>query len=156
VTQAKWLVLTWRLPAASSTPRVATWRSLQRLGAVTLTPGAAVVPFTEDLLEQLEWIAEEIVQRGGEAYVLPVTELREADEAEIRRRIRAERKAEFSELRDAADRLARSELDQARYERELAALERAFARAIQRDHFDVGARSGAQRAIRHAGKRKEH
>jgi ChrB-like protein len=156
VTAAHWLVLTWRLPAASSTPRVATWRSLQRLGAVTLTPGAAVVPFTEDLLEQLEWIAEEIVQRGGEAYVLPVTDLREADEAEIRRRMRAERKAEFSDLRDAAERLAGSELDRARYERELATLERGLARAIERDHFMSGARSGAERAIRQAGKRREH
>ena len=155
MTAAKWLVLTWRLPAASSTPRVATWRSLQRLGAVTLTPGAAVVPFTEDLLEQLEWIAEEIVQRGGEAYVLPVTDLREADEAEIRRRMRAERKAEFSELRDAADRLARSELDRTRYERELATLERGLARAIERDHLVSGARTGAERAIRQAGKRRE-
>jgi ChrB-like protein len=156
VTAAKWLVLTWRLPATSSTPRVATWRSLQRLGAATLTPGAAVVPFTEDLLEQLEWIAEDIVQRGGEAYVLPVTDLREADEAEIRRRMSAERKAEFTGLRDAADRLARSELDRARYERELATLERGFARAIERDHFASGARTGAQRAIRQAGKRREH
>jgi ChrB-like protein len=156
VTAAKWLVLTWRLPAASSTPRVATWRSLQRLGAVTLTPGAAVVPFTEDLLEQLEWIAEDIVQRGGEAYVLPVTDLREADEAEIRRRMRAERKAEFGELRDAADRLARSALDRPRYERELATLERGLARAIERDHFMSAARGSAERAIRLAGKRKEH
>jgi hypothetical protein len=156
VTAAKWLVLTWRFPAASSTPRVATWRSLQRLGAVTLTPGAAVVPFTEDLLEQLEWIAEDIVQRGGEAYVLPVTDLREADEAEIRRRMRAERSAEFGELRDAADRLARSELGRTRYERELATLERGLARAIDRDHFISAARGRAERAIRLAGKRKEH
>lgn len=89
MTEATWLVLTWRLPSTSSTPRVATWRSLQRLGAVTLTPGAAVVRYSEDMLEQLEWVAEDIVQRGGEAYVLPVTELREADEAEIRRRMRA-------------------------------------------------------------------
>src|SRR5256885_14761482 len=85
--ETRWLVLTWRLPAASSTPRVATWRSLQRLGAVSLTPGAVILPFTEHLLEQLEWIAEEIVQRGGDAYVLPVTELPESDEADIRRRV---------------------------------------------------------------------
>jgi hypothetical protein len=156
VTAARWLVLTWRLPAVSSTPRVATWRSLQRLGAVTLTPGAAVLPFTEDLLEQLEWIAEDIVQRGGEAYVLPVTDLREADEAEIRRRLAAERSAEFGELRVAAERLSRSELDRTRYERELATLERGLARAIERDHFVSGARTGAQRAIRQAGKRREH
>src|SRR5213594_3474980 len=98
---ARWLVLTWRLPAASSTPRVATWRSLQRLGAVSLTPGAVILPFTEHLLEQLEWIAEDIVQRGGDAYVLPVTELPEADEEEVRRRMREERREEYVRLREA-------------------------------------------------------
>jgi hypothetical protein len=89
-TSPRWLVLAWRLPAGSSTPRVATWRSLKRLGTISLTPGAVIVPYGEQLLEQLEWIAEEIVQRGGDAYVLPVTELPEADEREIRRRLRAE------------------------------------------------------------------
>ena len=87
--------------------------------------------------------------------MLPVTDMREADEAEIRRRIRAERKAEFGELRDAADRLARSELDPARYGRELATLERGLARAIERDHLASGARTGAARAIRQAGRRRE-
>jgi hypothetical protein len=87
---------------------------------------------------------------------LPVTDLREADEAEIRRRLAAERSAEFGELRVAAERLSRSELDRTRYERELATLERGLARAIERDHFVSGARSGAQRAIRQAGKRREH
>jgi hypothetical protein len=154
VNSARWLVLTWRLSAASSTPRVATWRSLQRLGAVSLTPGAAVLPFTEHLLEQLEWIAEEIVQRGGEAYVLPVTELREADEEEIRRRMRSERKEEYGRLREAAERLLRGEAA-AHTEREVAALERGLARTIERDYFESTGRSGAERAIRLAGKRKD-
>jgi hypothetical protein len=61
---------------------------LRRLGAISLTPGAVILPYSEQLLEQLEWIAEEIVQRDGNAYVLPVTELAEAEEEDIRRRMR--------------------------------------------------------------------
>ena len=155
MSEPKWLVLTWRLPAASSTPRVATWRSLQRLGAVTLTPGASVVPYSEHLLEQLEWIAEDIVQRGGDAYVLPVTELREADEEDIRRRMRAELSAEYGQLRQAADRLARRSFARPRFERELGVLQRGLARAVEKDHFASAGRGGAERAIRMAGKRKE-
>lgn len=151
----RWLVLTWRLPAASSTPRVATWRSLQRLGAVSLTPGAVVVPYTEHLLEQLEWIAEDIDQRGGEAYVLPVTELRESDEEEIRRRMRAERAEEYDRLREAAEMLARGPAQKVRYDRDLAALQRSLARAIEKDHFPSRGRSGAERALRLAGKRRQ-
>ena len=155
MSEAKWLVLTWRLPAASSTPRVATWRSLQKLGAVTLTPGAAVVPYSEHLLEQLEWIAEDIVQRGGDAYVLPVTELREQDEEDIRRRMRAEVSEEYRKLRQAADRLAHEQQERARVERELGVLQRSLARAVARDHFASAGRAGAERAIRLARKRKE-
>src|SRR4051812_16930942 len=145
--EARWLVLTWRLPAASSTPRVATWRSLQRLGAVSLTPGAVILPFTEHLLEQLEWIAEDIVQRGGDAYVLPVTELPEADEADIRRRVREDRRLEYAQLREAAART--------RDERDVAALQRALGRAVERDHFASAGRASAERAIRQAVRRKE-
>ena len=155
MTSAKWLVLTWRFPAGSSTPRVATWRSLQRLGAATLTPGAAVVPYSEHLLEQLEWIAEDILQRGGEAFVLPVTELREADEEEIRRRMREGRRQEYTQLRDAAETLARSTRSGAHLERELGALERGLERAVERDYFAAAGRATAQRAIRQARKRKE-
>lgn len=152
---AKWLVLTWRLPAASSTPRVATWRSLQRLGAVTLTPGAVVLPYSEQLLEQLEWIAEEIVERGGDAYVLPVTELREADEQEIRRRMREERNEEYGQLREAAENLLRRPPARPRYGRRVAVLERGLSRAVERDHFGSPGRAGAHRAIKLARKREE-
>jgi hypothetical protein len=155
MSEVRWLVLTWRLPAASSTPRVATWRSLQRLGAVSLTPGAAIVPFSEHLEEQLDWIAEDIVQRGGDAYVLPVTELPEADEARIRRRMRVESSEEYAEIRRAAEALARRPLDRYQLDREIATLERGLSRAVERDHFESAGRSGAQRAIKLARKRKE-
>ena len=101
----KWLVLTWRLPSSLSTPRVATWRSLRRVGAVTLTPGAAIVPYSEDLDEQLGWIADDITRSGGDAYVLPVLELPEADEAEIRRRMTTDSESEFGAIADEAGRL---------------------------------------------------
>lgn len=155
MTAPRWLVLTWRLPAASSTPRVATWRSLQRLGAVTLTPGAAILPYSEPLLEQLEWIAEDIAERGGDAFVLPVTELSEAEETDIQRRMREERKQEYEQLREAAEVLSRRPAQRPQLERELSALQRGLARAIERDYFASSGRSRAEKAIRLARKRKE-
>ncbi len=157
VSSPKWLVLTWRLPAASSTGRVATWRSLRRLGAVTLTPGAVILPYSEQLLEQLEWIAEDIVQREGDAYVLPVTELAEADEDEIRRRMSNESHEEYLQLREAAAVLARrlakadaqalEPLERSQLGRELAGLRRRFASTVERDHFESSDRSPTRRAI---------
>jgi hypothetical protein len=81
----RWLVLVWRLPSGTSTPRVNAWRRLRRLGAVPMTPGAAVAPYNEETHEQLDWIAEDIVELGGDAWVLPVGALPRADEARIRR-----------------------------------------------------------------------
>ena len=141
----RWLVLTWRHPSASSTGRVATWRSLQRLGAVTLTPGAVILPYSEHLLEQLEWIAEDIVNRGGDAFVLPVTELPEADEEQIRRRMREERQEEYRRIRDAAEKPALTH-------RDLAALRRGLARIVDRDHFASSGRSSAERALKRAAR----
>src|SRR5215469_13634695 len=95
---ATWLVLAWRLPSGSSTPRVMVWRSLRRLGAAVLTPGAAILPHREDLHEQLDWLAQEIEEQGGDAWVLPVIELGDAQERRIRDQMRADRHAEYEEL----------------------------------------------------------
>ena len=84
-TDYRWLVLVWRLPTGISTPRVTAWRRLKRLGAAPLTPGAAVVAYSEENHEQLDWIAEDITDWGGDAWVLPVGELPRQDEARIRR-----------------------------------------------------------------------
>ena len=71
-----------------STPRVAAWRRLRKLGAVALTPGSAVVAYSEYLHEQMDWIAEEITDAGGDAWVLPVGQLPAGDEARIKRAMR--------------------------------------------------------------------
>ena len=156
MTVPRWIVLTWRLPSALSSPRVATWRSLQRIGAVTLTPGAVILPYSEHLLEQLEWIAEDVVQSGGDAYVLPVTELPEADEQNIERRMRAARREEYEQLREAADDLAQRARTKPDYERRLAVLERGLTRAVEKDHFkSARGRTAAERAIKLARKREE-
>src|SRR3954471_19338337 len=97
-----WVVLTWRLPSGSSTPRVTTWRTLRRMGAVLLTPGAAIVPFTEDLLEQCDWLAARIGEARGEAWVLPVVGLSAREEKLVRERQRAALEESYIELRDRA------------------------------------------------------
>src|ERR1700730_4435399 len=133
---ATWLVLTGRRPSGSSTPRVTLWRSLRRLGASVLTPGAAILPFRDDLQEQLDWLAQEVEEHDGDAWVLPVSELSEREERRVREQMRLDHQEEYRELRaDAAGFLARApehpgpEADHARRlraEKELVALQRRF------------------------------
>src|SRR5437899_13024073 len=100
---ASWLVLTWRLPSGSSTPRVTLWRSLRRLGAAVLTPGAAILPFREDLQEQLDWLAQEVEDQGGGGWVLPVTELSQLEGRGGREQMNDDRHREYQALQaDAA------------------------------------------------------
>jgi hypothetical protein len=152
MSETSWLVLTWRLPSDSSTPRVATWRTLRRLGAVLLTPGAAVVPYSEDLLEQLDFLAAAIEDAGGEAWVLPVERMSEREEAEVRRRQREARASEYGKLAAAAKRVppkqrARAGVARLRRERSLGALERRLRSVTTRDHFHAPGKAAAERTI---------
>jgi len=153
----KWVVVTWRLPSGSSTPRVTTWRTLRRMGAVLLTPGAAIVPFSDYLLEQCEWLAQRIGESGGEAWVLPVTELSEREETAIRERERTTREQEYGTLRVQAEGLTgtRRQLASVPSRRKLLALERGYSSVLARDHFKASGRGPARRAIELARRLRE-
>lgn len=154
---ARWLVLTWRLPSGSSTPRVALWRSLRRLGAAILTPGAAILPFRDDLQEQLDWLAQAVEEHDGVGWVLPVTELREVEEGRVREQMNADRQSEYDELRaEASAFLERApehpgpDADHTlrlRTEKELLALQRRFRKIRDRDYFGAPGRGDAARTI---------
>ena len=153
--EPKWVVVTWRLPSGSSTPRVTTWRTLRRMGAVLLTPGAAIVPFSADLLEQCEWLAQRIGESGGEAWVLPVTELSEREEATIRERDRATRGQEYETLRMQAEGLSGRQRAPVPSRRKVLALERGYSSVLARDHFKASGRGPARRAIEEARRLRE-
>lgn len=141
----KWLVLAWRLPTGPSAPRVSIWRSLKRLGAATLTPGAALLPFREELVEQIGWLAQEIEEMEGDAWVLPVTELTEAEEASVRSQISAEREAEYRQLQVEASELKRRDTKPSA--RELQALRDRLSRIRARDYFGTRGGRAAQIAV---------
>jgi hypothetical protein len=154
---SRWLVLTWRLPSGSSTPRVNLWRALRRLGAGLLTPGAAILPFREDLQEQLDWLAQEIEEQEGDAWVLPVLELSEREERRVWEQMRADRQAEYEQLRsEARDFLERAPQHpgpdddysrRLRTEKELVALQRRFRKIRARDYLEAPGRREAALTI---------
>ena len=64
-----WLMLQHRVPTEPSVGRVMVWRKMKRLGAFLLQDAVWVLPATPTTREQLQWLAEEIVELGGEARV---------------------------------------------------------------------------------------
>jgi hypothetical protein len=153
----EWIALAWRLPSGSSTPRVTTWRNLQRLGAARLTPGAAILPYREDLQEQLDWIAQEVENLGGDAWVLPVTGISESEERLIREQMLADRAEEYRALeQDALAFLSRRSdrsipaddyASRLQVDKELLALQRRFRKVVARDYVGAPGRATAAQAI---------
>ncbi len=64
-----WLLLTYKLPSEPSRPRVYVWRKLKRLGAINIYEAVWVLPENFRTREQLQWLAVEIQEMGGEAVV---------------------------------------------------------------------------------------
>jgi len=65
----EWVLLAYRLPREPSAPRVAVWRKLRRLGVAQLLDGLVALPADAGTREQLEWLADEVLEAGGEAWV---------------------------------------------------------------------------------------
>ncbi len=63
----RWVFLAYRLPREPSTPRIALWRKLRRLGAAQLSDSVVALPLDARTQEQLEWLADEVVEAGGES-----------------------------------------------------------------------------------------
>src|SRR5438876_11503613 len=69
VSVGQWVLLAYRLPREPSTPRIALWRALRRLGVGQLLDGLVALPADNRTRERLEWLADEVIEAGGEASV---------------------------------------------------------------------------------------
>src|SRR5437899_1710757 len=65
----KWVLLIYKVPPEPSAKRVYVWRKLKSLGALLLHDSVWVLPSTERTREQLQWLASEITEMSGEAYL---------------------------------------------------------------------------------------
>ena len=63
----KWLLLTYKIPSEPSAKRVYIWRKLKRIGALLHQESCWVLPSNPRTREQLQWLATEIIEMGGEA-----------------------------------------------------------------------------------------
>jgi hypothetical protein len=98
-----WFVLSYSLPSkAQSGTRVALWRRLRRLGALTLTGGLHVLPAREEDLEAFQWLAEEVQQAKGEAVVMRVEQFEGLPDAALIERFRRLRADDYLALETQA------------------------------------------------------
>lgn len=98
----EWVLLSYRIPREPSTPRIAVWRKLERLGVARLGDGLVALPADARTREQLEWLAEEIVEADGTATVWLAHPASTAQEDAIVESMRADRAAEYRAIIEQA------------------------------------------------------
>ena len=140
-----WVLLAYRLPREPSNPRVGVWRKLERLGVARLGDGLVALPADARTREQIDWLAEEILEAGGVATVWLATPGSAAQERAIAGTMRAARAAEYRAVaRQARDAAGAGDPERARAARRLRGELRRIAR---RDFFPPAERDAARAVV---------
>lgn len=80
----KWFMLVYKLPKSkTSATKVSVWRKLKKLGVYPLQDSVCLLPYSERNMENLEWLAEEIKEMGGEATLWLTSSLVKEEEERI-------------------------------------------------------------------------
>jgi hypothetical protein len=91
-------VLVVRIPATPSRHRVAVWRELRRIGAVSLGQGSWLAPDVPVFAEGITRVIELAKRGAGEVVVLEATGRGETDAARLGELFTAERQDEWTEF----------------------------------------------------------
>jgi hypothetical protein len=140
-----WVFLAYRLPREPSTPRISVWRKLKALGVVQLLDGLAALPLSSRNREQLEWLAEDVTEAGGEASIWIAQSATATQERALVERMAKAVGEEYRELTVMAEDAAAGE-PQGR-PRALRRLRRHLHRIRQRDYFPPPDKVAAAEAI---------
>src|SRR3712207_2911783 len=85
------VLLSYRLPREPSGPRTTLWRRLRRLGVAQLSDGLVAPPADARTREQLEWLADDVLEAGGTAGIWVARPATAAQERELATRMAATR-----------------------------------------------------------------
>jgi Protein ChrB, N-terminal len=140
-----WVLLAYRLPRVPSTPRSAVWRKLKRLGVAWLGDGLVALPADARTREQLEWIAEEVTDHGGEATLWLGRPLDTGAISVVVSRMTAAVAAEYDAV--TAEAAAMRTADATARRRAAARLRRELHRIAGRDFFICPQRDTARHAV---------
>jgi hypothetical protein len=138
-----WVLLAYRLPREPSAPRLAVWRKLKRLGVAQLLDGLVGLPLDSRNREQLEWIADQVFEAGGEASVWTAAPATLAQERELAAVMQAGIAEQYLDVIEQARRAHQADGNR----RTLGRLRRELGRIERRDYFPPPERQRARVAV---------
>ena len=140
-----WVLLAYRMPREPSTPRIAVWRKLRRLGVAQIVDGLVAVPESVGNLEQLGWVANDILDAGGEAQLWTAALNSVKQERELVARLNREVSEAYRAFAGETDAAGRGADPISR--RQLDGLRRELRGIVRRDHLGASGRDRAERAL---------
>lgn len=141
------MLLSYRLPREPSTPRITVWRQLKRLGVAQISDGLVALPADARTREQLEWIAEEIIEAHGTASIWLAQPAAAAAERELAASMATARAAEYSKV--TAEAIRATNLDTTDPTALARRLRAQLRRIGRRDYFPPAERDIAHAAVAH-------
>jgi hypothetical protein len=120
-----WVLLVYKVPREPSSNRAYVWRKLKRLGALLVHDAVWVLPATPWTQEQMQWLAVEILELGGDAHVWVSHELLMGQEEALIQQFQQRVDTVYQEILDA---LTQEGAD-------LIALSRIYQQAKMQDYF---------------------
>jgi hypothetical protein len=148
-----WVLLTYRMPREPSTARVGVWRKLKRLGVTQLADGVVALPADARTREQLEWLADEVVESGG---VATVWDARPGGRHAERELAQAMSEARAVEYRAVVDQARSASTDEGARQNTVRRLRGELRRIGRRDYFPPPERAEARRAVDELAAAGEH
>ena len=141
-----WIVFTYSISAQTrSSPRVALWRRLRRIGAISPANGVFVLPARDECIEAFQWLAQEVRAAKGDALVMRVEQFEGMGDAELTALFNQARTEEYRQLDGQINALGKTQ-DRAELQDALEKLRRQHAEISRVDYFACSA--GPQTAQR--------
>jgi hypothetical protein len=147
--RGRWVLLAYRLPREPSTPRITLWRQLRRLGVAQVADGVVALPLDARTRERLEWLAEDVTERGGEATIWLAEPGSIAQERALAAQMAESVALDYGRVIVEAQQLDRGNAITRR--RTVARLRRELRRIRQRDYFPGAVAERARAAVEALG-----
>lgn len=154
----RWIVLNYNLPTEPSRPRVAAWRGLKKLGAISIQQSMWILGYNEDNYSALQKISQDIEQNNGEALLMESVFFDEKHEERVISLFNDIRDEEYNEFIDECEKFLKELAKEISIEKftfaELDEEEEEFQKLISwyykigaRDTFNSAGRNGAKKSV---------